>query len=96
MKGKIFILLFALPFFGVGVWAGYSIASNMLEAREMRQWQPVSATLSQAGYRPPTISVFAVLHLKKSNEAAPPLSNGLCRLVIQSLMEGTLVCDRVW
>ncbi len=50
MKGKIFLFLFALPFFGVGVWMGYSISTHLFEAREMQHWAPVQATLSAAGY----------------------------------------------
>lgn len=50
MKSKIAIFLFALPFFGVGVWMGFSLTSNMFEAWQMRQWQPVAATLREAGY----------------------------------------------
>jgi hypothetical protein len=38
MKGRIFLFLFALPFFGVGVWMGYSIAANITDAWQMRQW----------------------------------------------------------
>jgi hypothetical protein len=50
MKGKIFLLLFALPFFGVGVWMAWSTASTIYEARQMKQWLPVSATLTRAGW----------------------------------------------
>jgi hypothetical protein len=50
MRGKIFMLLFALPFFGVGAWMGYSIGSNLLDASRMKQWEPVQATLQRAGY----------------------------------------------
>jgi hypothetical protein len=50
MKGKIFLFLFALPFFGVGVWMGYSIAANLTDAWQMKQWIPVQATLQRAGY----------------------------------------------
>jgi hypothetical protein len=50
MKGKIFSLLFALPFFGVGVWMAYSISSNLVDATKMKRWQPVPATLQRAGY----------------------------------------------
>ncbi|MDX1406409.1 MAG: DUF3592 domain-containing protein [Woeseiaceae bacterium] len=50
MKGKIFLFLFALPFFGVGVWMGYSIASNFSDAWQMRSWQPTQASLQRAGY----------------------------------------------
>lgn len=50
MKGRVFTLLFALPFFGVGVWMAYSISSNVIDASKMKQWEPVQATLQQAGY----------------------------------------------
>ncbi len=50
MKGKIFLFLFALPFFGVGVWMGYSIVANLNEAWQMKQWAPEQATLRRAGY----------------------------------------------
>ncbi len=50
MKGKILLGLFALPFFGVGVWMLWSISSNCLEAWQMRDWQPVPAQLLNAGY----------------------------------------------
>ena len=50
MKGRIFLFLFALPFFGVGVWMGYSMGSSLNNAWQMRSWTPVEATLSRAGY----------------------------------------------
>lgn len=50
MKGKILLFLFALPFFGVGVWMGYSIAANLSDAWQMKEWVPVQATLQRAGY----------------------------------------------
>ncbi len=50
MKGKIFALLFALPFFGVGVWMAWSIGSNLLDASRMSSWEPVQASLQRAGY----------------------------------------------
>lgn len=50
MKGKIFLFLFALPFFGVGVWMGYAISSHLYDAWQMQNWVPVDATLHQAGY----------------------------------------------
>jgi hypothetical protein len=50
MKGKIFTLLFALPFFGVGVWMAYSISTNLIDAAKMRQWEPTQASLQRAGY----------------------------------------------
>ena len=50
MKGRIFLFLFALPFFGVGVWMGYSIAANLTDAWQMRQWVTVEGSLLSAGY----------------------------------------------
>jgi hypothetical protein len=50
MKGKIFLFLFALPFFGVGVWMGYSAGSNLVDAWQMKQWVAVQGTLHRAGY----------------------------------------------
>jgi hypothetical protein len=50
MKGRIFLFLFALPFFGVGVWMGYSIAANITDAWQMRQWVATDGTLLSAGY----------------------------------------------
>jgi len=50
MKGKIFLFLFALPFFGVGVWMGYSVVSSLASASQMKQWHAVDATLTRAGY----------------------------------------------
>ena len=50
MKGRIFLFLFALPFFGVGAWMGYSIAANLTDAWQMKQWVPVEGSLLGAGY----------------------------------------------
>ncbi len=50
MKARIFLFLFALPFFGVGVWMGYSMAVNLSDAWQMKQWDPVQGTLQRAGY----------------------------------------------
>ncbi len=50
MKSKIILFLFALPFFGVGVWMGCSIGGSVLDAWEKKQWEPVQATLVRAGY----------------------------------------------
>ena len=50
MKGKVFLLLFSLPFAGVGVWMGWSIASAVVESVQMQGWQPVQAQLEAAGY----------------------------------------------
>ena len=50
MKGRIFVTLFALPFFGVGVWMLWSIGSTFHDAWRMQAWEPVPARLSAAGY----------------------------------------------
>ncbi len=50
MKGKVFLVLFSLPFAGVGVWMGWSIAEAMFESAQMKAWQPVQAQLESAGY----------------------------------------------
>lgn len=51
MKGKVFLFLFALPFFGVGVWMAWSAGSGIVESRQMQQWPPVQASLLDAGYK---------------------------------------------
>ena len=50
MKAKIFYLLFALPFLGVGVWMGYLIANDLIDASTMKMWKPAQANLQKAGY----------------------------------------------
>ena len=50
MKGRIIGTLFALPFFGVGVWMLWSVGSSMVEVWDMRSWQPTPAHLTSAGY----------------------------------------------
>ena len=50
MKGKIFLFLFALPFFCVGVWMSFSIGGSFMDAWGMRDWVPIEATLTNAGY----------------------------------------------
>jgi len=50
VKGRILVTIFALPFFGVGVWMLWSIGSTLADAWHMRQWQPVEARLVDAGY----------------------------------------------
>ncbi len=59
MKGKIFLFLFALPFFGVGVWMGYSAGSNLVDAWQMKQWVAVQGTLHRAGYETHLYAVSA-------------------------------------
>lgn len=50
MKGKIFVTLFALPFFGVGVWMLWSISSSFYDAWQMQSWVEAEARLSRGGY----------------------------------------------
>ena len=51
MKGRILVSLFALPFFGVGVWMLWSVSSTLYDAYQMQDWVQVEARLSAAGYR---------------------------------------------
>lgn len=51
MKGKILVSLFALPFFGVGVWMLWSVSNEFFDAYQMQSWMRVEARLSSAGYR---------------------------------------------
>jgi hypothetical protein len=50
MKGRIVGSLFALPFFGVGVWMLWSISNTIYSAWEMQHWAEVEARLITAGY----------------------------------------------
>jgi len=50
MKGKLFLFLFALPFFGFGLWMAWSVGSNIVDSWQMQQWVQVDAKLSRAGY----------------------------------------------
>ena len=50
MKGRLFMTLFALPFFGVGVWMALSVSMTFYDASRMQDWEPVAAQLSAAGY----------------------------------------------
>ena len=50
MKGRIIGTLFALPFFGVGVWMLWAVSSTVFESWDMRGWQPTPAQLTSAGY----------------------------------------------
>jgi hypothetical protein len=50
MKGRLLGSLFALPFFGVGVWMLWSVGNNFHDVWDMQDWQPVEARLSAAGY----------------------------------------------
>ena len=50
MKGKIFMSLFALPFFGVGVWMLWSVSNVFVDAFQTQDWVPVEAQLLSGGY----------------------------------------------
>lgn len=50
IKGRVFGLLFALPFAGAGVWMCVSVTGSLLDAREMRGWSETEAQLIRAGY----------------------------------------------
>ena len=50
MKSKVFTLLFALPFFGVGVWMAYSVGSSVYDSWQMQPWLSVDGQLQNAGY----------------------------------------------
>ena len=50
MKGRLFLFLFALPFFGVGAWMGYSMGADLTDAWQMRQWVAAQGTLLRGGY----------------------------------------------
>ncbi len=50
MKGRLFMTLFALPFFGVGVWMLLSVGTTFHDAWRMQGWEPVAAQLEAAGY----------------------------------------------
>ncbi len=49
MGSRIFMILFALPFLGVGIWATYSITTTFLEAQAMQGWAPVQAQVISGG-----------------------------------------------
>ena len=51
MKGKLLVSLFALPFFGVGVWMLWSLGTLFSDAARMADWAPVPATVSAGGYQ---------------------------------------------
>lgn len=50
MKGRIVGSLFALPFFGVGVWMLWSVSNTIYSAWEMQHWAQIEAQLITAGY----------------------------------------------
>jgi len=68
MQGKIFISLFALPFFGVGVWMLWSISNTLVDAWQMDNWVQTEAQLIRGGYETrrsddsDTYEAFATYH----------------------------------
>jgi hypothetical protein len=50
MKGRILLFIFALPFFGVGLWMLWSIGNNVADSWSMRNWQPAEARIIEGGY----------------------------------------------
>ncbi len=50
MKGKIFVSLFALPFFGIGVWMLWSVSTTFVDAWQMDSWIQTEAHLIRGGY----------------------------------------------
>ena len=50
MKGKILVSLFALPFFGIGVWMLWSISSTLYTSWQMQDWVQVEARVTRGGY----------------------------------------------
>lgn len=50
MKGRIFMTLFALPFFGVGAWMGWSIGHAIYDSVRMSSWVQVEARLLKGGF----------------------------------------------
>ena len=50
MRGKIFMTLFALPFFSVGVWMLWAVSSTVVESYQMKSWVQVEAKLASGGY----------------------------------------------
>jgi len=51
VKSRILTSLFALPFFGVGVWMLWSVSNTFYDVWDMRGWQPTEARLLDAGYK---------------------------------------------
>jgi len=50
MRSRIFMVLFALPFFSIGVWMVWSIGSTFHDAWSMRAWAAVPARVLEGGY----------------------------------------------
>jgi hypothetical protein len=48
MGARIFIALFGLPFFAVGIWACYSITTDIYDWQRMKSWEPVQAKVIDA------------------------------------------------
>ena len=50
MKGKLFLTIFALPFFSVGVWMLWSVSTSFVSVVTMQDWVQVEARLIRGGY----------------------------------------------
>lgn len=50
-SGRIFLFLFGLPFLLTGIWACYSVTSNIYDWQRMKAWQPVQAKIISGGVK---------------------------------------------
>lgn len=50
MKGKTLLVLFALPFFAIGVWMLWSISAMFLDVWQTNSWVQTEAYLTRGGY----------------------------------------------
>jgi len=50
MKSKILLSLFALPFFGTGVWMLWAVGSSVVDVVQMQGWVQAEAQLQRGGY----------------------------------------------
>lgn len=49
--GGLFLFFFGLPFLAVGIWACYSIGSNIYDWQRMKSWEPVQAKIISGGVK---------------------------------------------
>lgn len=74
MKGKILVSLFALPFFGVGVWMLWSVSNAFIDAWQMHSWVQTEAHLIRGGFETHngddsnTYEAFATYNYKVSGQ----------------------------
>ncbi len=50
MKSKLLMTIFALPFFGIGVWMLWSVSTTLYQATQMKDWAAVEASVLRGGY----------------------------------------------